>query len=164
MATAPRASGTTRFGSDPSSLEHAAAVLRARASANGIPLSPASRVDLAASVIGADAWLALAKGATLALPAGGGQEAVAVLAAVLRRAAGSGDEGEVEVFAGCSSDRLLSEAAAYRRWAVAHLGPAGGPEALRRAALDLCAAGDDSRFAVFADVLALTANEAALSA
>lgn len=148
---------TTRFGADPANLGQAAAVLRARASAKGVPLRPADPADLAAAVIGADAWIALGRGASLAVPAAGGADAVEVLAAILCRAAGHGPLGEAEPARGSSDEALLTEAAAYLRWAVGHLGPELGREALRRAALDLCAAGPTSRFAAAAEVLAITA-------
>lgn len=134
-------------------------MLRARASSAGVELLEASDVDLAAAVVGADAWAHLVNASSLQNPAQYGHEAVSVLGAVLSRAAGRPLACEELLTDACATDpHLLSVAMSHARWVRTVVG-SQGPEALRRAAEDLACAGPSSVFAAFAELLCLTSDD-----
>lgn len=84
------AADLTRYGEPRLPLIRAAAPLRARAAAAGLTLVAVDEVTLTAAVLGAELWCVALGTTDLARPARHGPGALAALAAVVRRAAGSG--------------------------------------------------------------------------
>lgn len=133
--SAPRQSA---FGSELGTPAQAAAVLRARASAAGLELLPASGVDLVAAVVVAHCW-ALATGRS-ALSGTLSLDEAADLSCAIARAAGHG-EAPAEALADDSavvgiSTSTLAAVAPVVEWACGTAGPA----ALEVAAFDLARA------------------------
>ena len=156
------AAGETRFGAPAGPLATPATVitvLRAQAAANGLALRAPSSVDRVAAAVGADAWCLVTRAHSLAQPATYGPAAVAVLGAVLRRAAGQRRSDEPVVLSeNCATDPdVLAAADDYAAWARQHLG-ADARQALLLAARDLCVAGPDNPFAALAEVLRISAD------
>lgn len=158
-------SGVTRYGASAESPERAAAVLRARVGSAGGTLGPASRLDLAAAVVGVDAWMAVTGAHSLERPGDHGAAAVAVLSASLCRAGGATERhlGPLEVEACAGEDHLVAAAEGYARWATHHLG-CDAPVVLQLAAADLAANGPTGPFAAMAELLVIIAEELAHAA
>lgn len=160
----------TRFGAVAQDVPGAAAVLRARAAANGVTLTAATPVDLAAAVVAADAWVFVTGAHDLRRPAVHGPGAVAALAGALARAAGHRRyvTGAVldEVPGDVESD-TITLIDAYRTWVCALLGQDAVGATLRRAAADLslaygvARAGRELDLVVFAATLDALSGEAA---
>jgi len=150
-------SDQTRFGSVTSDLSQAASILRAQAMRRGMVIEQCSAVDLAAAVIAADAWMMIAAATELYQAPEYGRVAGEVYMNILLRAAGCGGDNPNLGSRPDERDAAISAADGYRRWATALLGPEA-PEALRRAAGDLCSAGDDTAFAAMGAVLAVAAD------
>lgn len=144
-------SGVSRYGSRSSSVESAAAWLRAVAARHGVECTPADRVDLAAACVAADAWMLLVGGDGVALDCAyrAGGPAVRSAGALLARAAGHGKRSPVVPHRGamaCISTESaaaawLAELELLGQWASHHCQAQAG-EVLRRAATDLAAAGE----------------------
>lgn len=128
---------TTSWGAVWAEPGRTAALLRARASVHGYPLTGAvPPVDLIAACVAADAWH-LATGATLPYPEDGGGEAVTALDRIYQRAAGAGPAPHPGpcLAARHPPDSWFALAEAWSQWAGRWCGRAG--DALRRAAQDL---------------------------
>jgi hypothetical protein len=137
----------TRYGAAATGVADAVNVLRARAWRDGVTLAEASPVDLAAAVIGADAWMWLHHTDTLERPATHGRAAVASLAAILARAAGHRTYVTGDVFDDLPVDVRPDAAGmvdAYWAWLADHLGPGAVDAVFRRAAADLAAGAGDA--------------------
>ena len=143
----------TRFGSAAFPLAAAAGVLRARAAREGLALHPVGEVDLAAAVVGVDAWSLVARSGSLAVPARHGWPAVQALAASLARAAGHDPVLRQPELAECAQDPVLVAAAEAHRDLAEALVPGHPGEVLRRAASDLAAAGPETDFMAYAALL-----------
>lgn len=156
----------TRFGASAEDVAGAAAVLRARASANSVTLTDATQVDLAAAVIAADAWSFVTGAADLRRPATHGPGAVAALAGALARAAGHRRyvTGTIldEVPGDLHSD-TISLIDGYRSWLTGTLGPQAVGGVLRRAAADLALADGVARAGRELDLVVFAATLDALS-
>jgi hypothetical protein len=138
----PDGSIRTRFGAPADDVSAGAAVLRARASANGVALIETTAVDLAAAVVATDAWQWVTGAADLRRPATHGPGAVAVLAAALARAAGHRHYVTGAVLDDVTADIDADAVAlidAYRLWIREQLGSEQEEPVLRRAAADLAA-------------------------
>lgn len=150
--------GISRYGSGSEKPDLACAVLRARAMAHGLDLRLAEKIDLAAAAVGADAWMLLCNTASFELPRQHGEPAVRSLAAILARSAGhSGASMDIQAERCASAPELLVAAESHGRWAHRVVGEQA-PEALRRAAFDLAAAGPKSRFSSYAELLSIIAD------
>ncbi len=148
----------TRFGAPARPVAAAAGVLRARASASGVELRPASQVDLMAAAVVLDAWSALLGGAGLDSVGLHSGEATRVAAAGIARAAGHPGETVVLPPEDCAdSQDLLRLAEEHLAWAR-ELCPDATGLVLMRAGSDLSAAGPDSRFTAFGVLLQMLAE------
>lgn len=85
------------YGAGFESPQQACAVLRALGGKNGIEVTPASNVDLAAAAYAAQQWCLAFDTTTLAYPKVHGDKAVKTLSAILSRACGHRSEYTVEV-------------------------------------------------------------------
>lgn len=153
---------TTRYGAPAYPLENAAGWLRARASAAGTQLLPASRVDLAAACLAAEAWSAITS-VSLDAPRHAGAAAINAAAALYSRAAGHGaelnDHDLDDLLLRCPEqpDEYLPEVERLVAWAHL-LVESEASQALRLAATDLAVAGDHSPLTSFAALLAMAAD------
>lgn len=93
---------------------------------------------------------------TLEQPAGRGRPATAALAAVLRRAAGSGEFGETLTVAADAADADLETVSSWLVWLDAH--KLDRNQVLLRVAYDLSAGADDYRLASMAAAAVVTAE------
>ena len=147
----------TSFGSTTDNLRQAAAVLRGQAGRRGMVLVDCDDVDLAAAVIGADAWMRVAAATELYDAPEYGRVAGEVYMHVLLRAAGCGSETPVASDSVATDDDTIVVVDGYRRWATSLLGD-DAAEALRRAAGDLSSGGLDTAFGAFGGVVAVAAD------
>jgi hypothetical protein len=147
----------TSFGSTTDDLRQAAAVLRGQAARRGMELVSADDSDLAAAVIGADAWMRVASANQLYDAPEYGHVAGEVYMHILLRASGCGLETPMTSDAVTTDDDVIATADGYRRWATVLVGDSA-PEALRRAAGDLASAGMDTAFGAFGAVLCIAAD------
>lgn len=154
---------STRFGSQLSGVRQAAGVLRAMAVRHNLVVQEADAVDLAAAVVGADAWMFATGAESLEQPGRFGRRATSVLTRVLLRASGVAPPGRqgplVEM--SCDDEAVLVQVDEYRRWAW-HLVGEHAPEVLLAAAEDLAGeepdGGSDGPFGSLACVLMLAAD------
>lgn len=155
METSSLEAGVSRYGSVSSDPARACALLRAKASAHGLELAPATQLDLTAAAVAADAWALVLRTGSFDTPRQHGSGAVRSLAAILSRAAGRSLVAYPVESSRCASEpRYLLAAEAHARWARAALGPGAG-EALLLAASDLSAAGPLSPLSAYAELLVI---------
>ena len=148
----------TAFGSLRHNPTSAAALLRARAAAAGASLKDAEKVDLVASTIGAECWMFAVNASSLNQPVRHGVSAVAALAAILARAAGSAEVQECPPLDAAELDtRKIQQVEQLVIW-VNNMVPGSVHEVFRRAAADLSAGMQDSRFEAMAGLLNIIAD------
>jgi hypothetical protein len=158
VETSSLEAGVSRYGSVSSDPARASALLRAKASAHGLELAIASKLDLTSAAIAADAWVLVLRTDSFDNPRQHGEPAVRALAAILSRAAGRSLVAyPVEAWRCASEPDALLAAAGHGRWATSALGRGAG-EALRLAASDLAAAGTHSPLTSFAELLVMEAE------
>lgn len=150
-------SATTRFGSSSADLGHAASVLRAQAARSGMVLGRATLVDLAAAVIGADAWMLVTSATGMQHAPRYGRAARNVYLAILLRASGCGPVGVPPFRDASTADEVISAADGYARWASRMLG-GEARQALQLAALDLAVAELDRQFLAVSGALLIAAD------
>jgi len=148
----------TAFGSLRHNPTAAAALLRARAAAAGATLRPAVKIDLVASTIGAECWMFTVNASSLNQPVRHGSSAVAALAAILARAAGSAEVQECPPLEAAELDtEKIQQVEQLVIW-VNSMVPGSVHEVFRRAAADLSAGTPDSRFEAMAGLLNIIAD------
>jgi hypothetical protein len=116
-------------------------------------LEPACDIDLAASVVAADAWMLLTRSSSLMSPSRYGPGAVRVLAAVLARASGQPGETLLPDLGECTQDASLLEAAESHAALAEFYCPGHASEVLSLAASDLASAGPNSAFSAYGALL-----------
>jgi hypothetical protein len=152
--------GVTRFGAPDDSPVAAANVLLARAARHGLDARPATAVDTAAAVAGAESWMLITGEQGFSSVSRQGEPAARVLAAVLARVCGSGGipDGGLDVAlvgVAAADGEALVAAEQIVTWLRRHLGDVQASSALVAVAGDLAAGGLDSPFAAFGGMLLL---------
>jgi hypothetical protein len=147
----------TRFGSPKVPITQAGALLRALATKCGVKLLDCGRVDMAAAVLGADAWAAIVGASSLNNPKRYGKAAVSVLSASLARAAGyPGAGSEILDSNFADSPKSLRLADEHAAWAEIVCPDAAGL-VLMRAGSDMLAGGIDTKFGAYGALLQIVA-------
>lgn len=163
------AAGSTRFGASWATPARAAAVLRASASAAGVPLGAAGGDDAVAAVLAAHTTLAAIGGISPRHIQHAGTDTIRAYAAALTRAAGRAamacqdvtDEHVQLLLAAAPSvaslpDAVLLELEGAARWARTH---ASCPQqVLRAAAADVAAGARSPKLAAAAQLLSVLAD------
>ena len=148
----------TAFGSLRHNPTAAAALLRARAAAAGATLHEAGQLDLVASTIAAECWMFAMNASSLNQPVRHGKAAVAALAAILARAAGSAEVQECPPLDAAELDtKKIQQVEQLVIW-VNDMLPGSVHEVFRRAAADLSAGAPDPRFEAMAGLLNIVAD------
>lgn len=155
--------GQTRYGSPRVPAASACAVLRARAAKNVKDLRMVDVVDMAASALSADAWVAITGSSDMTEAYKYGPDAVKVLAACLSRACGYPGEYDKDYWKQGSpslptSDDYLVLLKDHQGWA-AEMCPTAYNLVLAKAGADLLAAGDNNDYGRYGALLILVAEQ-----
>lgn len=156
-------SDQTRYGAPRLPASSACAVLRAYAARNVKELRETNVVDMAASALGVDAWVAVTGSSTMSDAYKYGHDAVKVLAACLSRSCGYPGEYNVDYWE--QGNQSLPAAEEYmvlykehRLWALA-LCPTAPNLVLAKAGADLLAAGDANDYGRYGALLLLMSDQ-----
>lgn len=146
---------TTRFGAATTTPEQAANVLRAWASRVGFPIADASRHDLVAAVIAADAWAFALSADSVSQAASFGPASLGAISAAISRASGFAED-TLPPLPGQSASQYrmpgLNESIRdWFSWATLQIGREAARKAMVDAASDLAwGGGGDDRLAALA--------------